>query len=86
MSSSQVDDDPDAVEVPLGRDGDAASAALDAARAVRADLIVVAARERTWIARLLTSSSTDELVRHAEIPVLVVNTDQVDRPRPGLRP
>jgi len=55
----------------IGGVGDAADAILTAARAHGVDVIVVGSHDRGWLGRLFHHSVTEDLVRHAPIPVLV---------------
>jgi nucleotide-binding universal stress UspA family protein len=57
---------------PIGEVGDPAAAILDAARAHEVDVIVVGSHERGWLARLFHHSVSEDVVRDADIPVLVV--------------
>ncbi|MGH9271629.1 MAG: universal stress protein [Ilumatobacteraceae bacterium] len=56
----------------IGELGDPTDAILRAAEERDVDVIVVGSHQRNWFERLLRRSVTKELVRHAEIPVLVV--------------
>jgi nucleotide-binding universal stress UspA family protein len=56
----------------VGTVGDPADAILEAAKANEVDVIVVGSHDRNWFTRLLTGSVSGELVRHSEVPVLVV--------------
>lgn len=60
------------VEV-LGRAGDTAAAVVAAAKAHDADVIVVHPHGRGWVSRVFRHSVTDDIVRHADRPVLVVH-------------
>lgn len=60
------------VEV-LGRAGDPAAAVVAAAAAHDADVIVVHPHGRGWVSRVFRGSVTDDIVRHADRPVLVVH-------------
>jgi nucleotide-binding universal stress UspA family protein/quercetin dioxygenase-like cupin family protein len=55
-------------------EGDPAEEALRLAEAVRCDLIVIGSHGRTGLARLLTGSVAEEILRKATCPVLVVKT------------
>lgn len=61
-------------EVPLGEDGDSATAILDASRVFAVDVIVVAGRPETGLKRLVSASGTAALLRVTDVPVLVVPT------------
>jgi universal stress protein A len=54
------------------RQGDPADTILRDAREERADLIVMGRRHRSKLQRLLEGSVAGEVVRHAEIPVMLV--------------
>lgn len=56
----------------VGAVGDPADAILAAARQHAVDVIVVASHERSWFDRLLRPSVTQELLREARVPILVV--------------
>jgi len=55
----------------VGDTGDPADAIIAAARAQNADVVVVGTHERGWFKRLFSSSVSDQVIRDAEIPVLV---------------
>jgi nucleotide-binding universal stress UspA family protein len=55
----------------IGEEGDAVEAILSAAETEHADVIVVGSHDRGWFRRLFTTSVRDELLRDAEVPVLV---------------
>lgn len=64
-------------QAPPGSDvevvfGDPAAAIQRAAEDLHADLIVVGANRRSWWRKLLGRSTPEDLVRHADRPVLVV--------------
>jgi nucleotide-binding universal stress UspA family protein len=56
----------------VGERGDAVIAILEAADAHAADVIVVGARDRGWLSRLLAPSVTGAILRESNVPVLVV--------------
>jgi len=62
---------PDATAV--GEEGDPASAILRAAEERGVDVIVVGTEERGWLDRFLRPSVSKEIVRHANVPVLIVH-------------
>lgn len=53
--------------------GDAAEAIVKAAEQNDADLIVVGARERGWMQRMLDHSVSQDVARHARCDVLIVH-------------
>ncbi|HEY7628176.1 MAG TPA: universal stress protein [Ilumatobacteraceae bacterium] len=55
----------------LGETGDPVEAILTAAERHRADVIVVGSHDRGWFRSLFSTSVRDELIRDAEVPVLV---------------
>jgi nucleotide-binding universal stress UspA family protein len=57
---------------PIGDVGDPASAIIEAAHINQIDVIVVGSHDRTWFSRLFKSSVTEDVVRQAPVPVLVV--------------
>lgn len=56
----------------VGATGDPASAIVAAAREHHADVIVVGSHDRSWFHRLFAGSVHAEVLRQADIPVLVV--------------
>ena len=56
----------------IGEIGDPADAIVRAAEESDADVIVLGTRERGWFDRLIHPSVSKYVVRHADIPVLVV--------------
>jgi nucleotide-binding universal stress UspA family protein len=56
----------------LGELGDPAEAIVRAADNEAADVIVVAAHERSWLSRIMHPSVAKEVVKRADVPVLVV--------------
>jgi nucleotide-binding universal stress UspA family protein len=55
----------------IGDTGDPADAIISAARAHKADVIVVGTHDRGWFKRLVSSSVSDAVVRDSDVPVLV---------------
>jgi nucleotide-binding universal stress UspA family protein len=60
------------------RDGAASAAILAAAKEFDADLIAMASHGRTGFRRILMGSVTEQVLREAEIPVLVVGPNDED--------
>jgi nucleotide-binding universal stress UspA family protein len=56
----------------LGEVGDPASAIIQAAHEHNVDVIVVGSHTHSWFSRLFTGSVSNDLLREADIPVLVV--------------
>ena len=56
----------------IGEVGDPADAIVRAAEESAVDVIVLGTRERGWFDRLINPSVSEHVVRHADIPVLVV--------------
>lgn len=56
----------------LGEEGDPATAILRAAEERRVDVIVVGSQDRGWFDRLVRPSVSKEIVKNADVPVLVV--------------
>ncbi len=54
------------------REGPAAEVIADAAKEAQADLIVMGTHGRTGLSRILLGSVTEQVLRHAECPVLTV--------------
>ncbi len=52
--------------------GDTPRAVLELARNLRADLIVLGARQHGWLSAAFRSSVADEVAHHASCPVLIV--------------
>jgi nucleotide-binding universal stress UspA family protein len=57
----------------VGEEGDPATAVLRAAEEHAVDVIVVGTEDRGWFDRLLRPSVSKEIVKHADVPVLVVH-------------
>jgi nucleotide-binding universal stress UspA family protein len=57
----------------LGEEGDPATAVLRAAEERRVDVIVVGSQDRGWFDRLVRPSVSKEIVKQANVPVLVVH-------------
>jgi len=55
----------------IGEVGDPAAAILDAADEHHVDVIVVGSHERSWLSRLFSRSVAADVVKNADIPVLV---------------
>ena len=55
----------------VGEAGDPATAIITAAHHHNADVIVVGSHDRSWFSRLLVPSTSDAVVREADIPVLI---------------
>jgi nucleotide-binding universal stress UspA family protein len=60
------------VERAAGELGDPADAILEAAHSHHADVIVVGWHERGWFSRLLAPSVAKDVLKHSDVPVLVV--------------
>jgi nucleotide-binding universal stress UspA family protein len=56
----------------IGTLGDTAEATLRAARTHDVDVVVVGSHERSWFARLINGSVTNDVVKQAHRPILVV--------------
>jgi nucleotide-binding universal stress UspA family protein len=63
------------VRVATGTD-DIASAVLDVAKDVDAEILVIGARHRSPVGKLLLGSSTQRIILDAELPVLVVKVPE----------
>jgi nucleotide-binding universal stress UspA family protein len=66
--------DPAVAVEHLLEEGDVAEAILRVARDTESELIVMAGRQRTWLARLLSGSITGEVEGKAACPVLRLNS------------
>jgi nucleotide-binding universal stress UspA family protein len=64
--------DPSRIEKTLVRSGVAHGEITDAAKSLRADLIVIATHGYTGLKHVLLGSTAERVVRHAQCPVLVV--------------
>jgi nucleotide-binding universal stress UspA family protein len=64
-------------------EGDPGESIVEAARAERADLIVVGSHGRSGVGRALIGSVSDHVVRHAPCPVLVVRQGVDEAPPSG---
>ena len=58
---------------PVGEEGDPAMAVLRAAEDRGVDVIVVGTEQRGWFDRLLHPSVSMDIVKHAQVPVLIVH-------------
>ena len=58
--------------IAVGEEGDPALAIVRAAEERNVDVIVVGTAERGWLDRLLNPSVSKEIVKQADVPVLVV--------------
>jgi len=56
------------------RYGDTAEGIIDCSKNFKADMIIIGTHSRTGIDRLLMGSVAEHVIRHSEIPVLVVPT------------
>jgi nucleotide-binding universal stress UspA family protein len=56
----------------IGDIGDPATAIIDAAHAHAVDVIVVGSHSHSWFSRLFTGSVSNDVIREADIPVLVM--------------
>jgi nucleotide-binding universal stress UspA family protein len=56
----------------IGDVGDPAYAIIQAAHEHQVDVIVVGSHTHSWFSRLFTGSVSNDLLREADIPVLVV--------------
>jgi nucleotide-binding universal stress UspA family protein len=67
--------------LPLVDTGDAAKSIVETARFHNADLIAMATHGRSGVARLVTGSVTEAVLRHATVPVLAVRSLETARER-----
>lgn len=67
------------------RPGEAADAILDVGREVSADLVVMSTHGRGGVSRFLLGSVADKVVRHAEIPVMLVRARDVHAEAPEFK-
>lgn len=56
----------------LGEVGDPATAIMTAAHQHEADVVVIGSHDRPWFTKLFTASVGDDVLRDADLPVLVV--------------
>jgi len=64
--------------------GDAVDEILDAARFHHADLIVMTTHGRSGLSRLVTGSVTEQVLRRATVPLLVVRAEKTPHRRPSV--
>ena len=57
---------------PLGDIGDPGTAIAEAAREHDVDVIVVGSHHRNWFERLLHGSTSDDVLKEADVPVMIV--------------
>lgn len=62
---------------PLGDIGDAGTAIAEAARQHDVDVIVVGSHRRNWFERLLHGSTSEDVLKEADVPVMVVPADSL---------
>ncbi len=55
-------------------EGDDATAILDAAKKIKADLIVVGTHSQRWLEKILIGSVTEEILEKTDIPLFIVPT------------
>ena len=68
----------------LVQKGDAVEEILDAARFHHADLIVMTTHGRSGLSRLVTGSVTEQVLRRATVPLLVVRAEKARHRQPSL--
>jgi nucleotide-binding universal stress UspA family protein len=58
----------------LVEEGDFADSILEAAKDVRADIIVIGSHSRRWLDEILIGSVAEEILRHSSIPLYIIPT------------
>ena len=56
------------------KEGDFAEAILEAAKELKADVIVIGSHSRKWLENVVMGSVTEKVLRHTLIPLLIVPT------------
>ena len=56
------------------KEGHSADGVLTIAHEIRADLIVMGSHSKKWLDKLLIGSTTEKVLRHTEIPMLIIPT------------
>jgi Universal stress protein UspA and related nucleotide-binding proteins len=56
------------------KEGDFADAILDAAKELKADVIVIGSHSRKWLENVVMGSVTEKVLHHTLIPLLIVPT------------
>jgi nucleotide-binding universal stress UspA family protein len=56
------------------KEGHSADGILTIAQEIRADLIVVGSHSKKWLDKLLIGSTTEKVLRHTKIPMLIIPT------------
>src|SRR6185295_19030643 len=59
------------------REGGAADQIVRAAREKQADLIAISSHGRRGLVRMIAGSVAEEVLRHAEVPVLITHPDRI---------
>jgi nucleotide-binding universal stress UspA family protein len=68
----------------LVQKGDAVGEILSTARFHHADLVVMTTHSRSGLSRLVTGSVTEQVLRRATVPLLVVRAEKVRRDQPTM--
>jgi len=58
--------------VTMVKDGDYADCILDAAKEIKADIIVIGSHSRKWLQNIVIGSVSEKVLHHARVPVLVI--------------
>lgn len=56
------------------KEGSSAEEILNIAKEIKADLIVIGSHSKKWLDKLLIGSTTEKVLRHTEIPMLIIPT------------
>jgi nucleotide-binding universal stress UspA family protein len=56
------------------KEGSSAEEILNIAKEMKADLIVIGSHSKKWLDKLLIGSTTEKVLRHTEIPMLIIPT------------
>ena len=60
------------------KEGDFAETILEAAKELRADVIVIGSHSRKWLENVVMGSVTEKVLHHTSIPLLIVPTKKQD--------
>lgn len=56
--------------------GDAAESILEAAKVLKADIIVIGSHSKKWLEKILMGSVTEKVLYHTAVPLFIVPTQQ----------
>jgi nucleotide-binding universal stress UspA family protein len=67
----------------LIKEGDFAESIMQAAKDLRADVIVMGSHSRRWLDEILMGSITEKVLRHSTVPLFIVPTKQKNKNSKG---